>query len=468
MLGVVETLSEPVGSRLARLRASWRVLAVGCWQVSGAVDCRRRISPSKVRSRRRSWIRSRVLWISDPGSSSLLDRADRVDHGRVVAVEAAGDLGEREVGLVARDVHRELAAADERRRCAAREVMSAGARCRTSQTARWIRSSCSSASGTWSGRRAARVGPIAAEGRADQVGGGRLAEHGGEGGDAGQRALEAAQVVGRGEGDLLERRRGRGAGSRARSRGGAAGRSGSPRSGPWSSTVRPQAKRSRIRSLSRPWPPAGGRWRARSGCRRSSSSLNVWKNSSSVRALPSRNWTSSISSASDLAVALLEALGAAAGAARTDRVDELGGEALGGRVDDGQVGPLAAQVVGDRDEQVGLAEAWRAVEEQRVVGLAGDSATASAAEWAKRLPEPITKRSKSSPRRRPAGIGSCRAAAPRPRAARRGVGEGDLGELRGATAKGLGRGGAVAALEPVPHALRPGDVEAAALDADRA
>ena len=45
------------------------------------------------------------------GLEALLDRADRVDHGRVIAVEAAGDLRKREVGLVAGDVHGELTAA---------------------------------------------------------------------------------------------------------------------------------------------------------------------------------------------------------------------------------------------------------------------------------------------------------------------------------------------------------------------
>src|SRR5215213_3002988 len=41
------------------------------------------------------------------------DPADRVEDGRVVAVEAAGDLGEGEVGLVAGHVHGELPAANE-------------------------------------------------------------------------------------------------------------------------------------------------------------------------------------------------------------------------------------------------------------------------------------------------------------------------------------------------------------------
>ena len=50
--------------------------------------------------------------------------------------------------------------------------------------------------------------------------------------------------------------------------------------------------------------------------------------------------------------------------------DELVGEALRGRVVDRQLGAPLVQVVGDRAEQVGLAEARGAVEEERVVGLA--------------------------------------------------------------------------------------------------
>ena len=50
--------------------------------------------------------------------------------------------------------------------------------------------------------------------------------------------------------------------------------------------------------------------------------------------------------------------------------DELVGEALRGRVVDRQLGAPLVQVVGDRAEQVGLAEPRGAVEEERVVGLA--------------------------------------------------------------------------------------------------
>ena len=69
----------------------------------------------------------------------------------------------------------------------------------------------------------------------------------------------------------------------------------------------------------------------------------------------------------EVAVAVLEGLGAL----RPQRVDELVGERLGGRVADAEPGRVGAEVVGDRDQQVGLAEPGRAVEEERVVGLRG-------------------------------------------------------------------------------------------------
>ena len=51
--------------------------------------------------------------------------------------------------------------------------------------------------------------------------------------------------------------------------------------------------------------------------------------------------------------------------------DELVGEALGGRVVDGQLGIVVVEVVGDRPEQVGLAQSGGTVEKERVVGLPG-------------------------------------------------------------------------------------------------
>ena len=54
-----------------------------------------------------------------------------------------------------------------------------------------------------------------------------------------------------------------------------------------------------------------------------------------------------------------------------DRGDELVGELLGGRVDDLLARELGDHLVADRVHQVGLAEADPAVQEQRVVGVAG-------------------------------------------------------------------------------------------------
>ena len=67
----------------------------------------------------------------------------------------------------------------------------------------------------------------------------------------------------------------------------------------------------------------------------------------------------------DVAVGGLEGLGAGAAQGR----DELVGERLGGRVADAEAGSVVVEVVGDRREQVGLAEPGRPVEEERVVGL---------------------------------------------------------------------------------------------------
>ena len=52
-----------------------------------------------------------------------------------------------------------------------------------------------------------------------------------------------------------------------------------------------------------------------------------------------------------------------------DRVDHLVGEALGGHVVDAQVGPAAHHLVADGVQQVGLAQARAAEDEERVVGV---------------------------------------------------------------------------------------------------
>ena len=58
-------------------------------------------------------------------------------------------------------------------------------------------------------------------------------------------------------------------------------------------------------------------------------------------------------------------------AAAVQRADEVVGERLGGRVAHGQPAAVLVDVVGDRVQQVRLAEAGRAADEQRVVGQAG-------------------------------------------------------------------------------------------------
>ena len=77
--------------------------------------------------------------VSEPGSSLAGDRAHACDDGGVVAVEAAGDLGERQRGQLAGQVHRDLA----RARTTARRARGARAAPRgdtpqTAQTASWI------------------------------------------------------------------------------------------------------------------------------------------------------------------------------------------------------------------------------------------------------------------------------------------------------------------------------------------
>ena len=58
--------------------------------------------------------------------------------------------------------------------------------------------------------------------------------------------------------------------------------------------------------------------------------------------------------------------------ARRERADEVIGEGLDGRVADGRATAERMHVVADRVEEVGLTEAWRGVQEQGVVGLAGE------------------------------------------------------------------------------------------------
>ena len=67
----------------------------------------------------------------------------------------------------------------------------------------------------------------------------------------------------------------------------------------------------------------------------------------------------------EVAVAALELLGPL----RAQGGDELAGEGLGSRVADAETGGEGGEVVGDRNQEVGLAEPGWAVEEERVVGL---------------------------------------------------------------------------------------------------
>ena len=69
----------------------------------------------------------------------------------------------------------------------------------------------------------------------------------------------------------------------------------------------------------------------------------------------------------DVAEARLEAVGLPV----RERAEELVGEGLAGGAADGEPGVVGEQEARDRAEQVGLADAGRAADEQRVVGLRG-------------------------------------------------------------------------------------------------
>ena len=82
-----------------------------------------------------------VAGVSEPGSSRPDDGADRVHDGGVVAVEAAGDLGERERGQFTGQVHGELTRLDDPRRARAARAGPRGSSRRRAQTASWIATS---------------------------------------------------------------------------------------------------------------------------------------------------------------------------------------------------------------------------------------------------------------------------------------------------------------------------------------
>ena len=136
-------------------------------------------------------------------------------------------------------------------------------------------------------------------------------------------------------------------------------------SGGWTSVIRPHSKRLRSRS-SRVTSCLGGRSLESTICLLALCSvLKVWKNSSCVDSLLARNWMSSTSRMSIVAVALAEASRLAV----ADGVDELVGELLRAHVPHPGAGVEAARVVPDRVQQVRLAEARLPVDEQRVVRL---------------------------------------------------------------------------------------------------
>ena len=74
-----------------------------------------------------------------------------------------------------------------------------------------------------------------------------------------------------------------------------------------------------------------------------------------------------------------------------DAGDELVGELLAGGVDDALARELRRDRVPDGVHQVGLAEADAAVQEQRVVGVAGAFRHRQRAAWARRLADPTMK-----------------------------------------------------------------------------
>ena len=93
----------------------------------------------------------------------------------------------------------------------------------------------------------------------------------------------------------------------------------------------------------------------------------MWKNSSSVLVLRSQELDVVEQQHVDVAEAGLEALGVAGG----ERRQELVGERLAGGGADAQVGACGSSRLAIELQQVGLADAGRAADEERVVGLGG-------------------------------------------------------------------------------------------------
>ena len=113
---------------------------------------------------------------------------------------------------------------------------------------------------------------------------------------------------------------------------------------------------------------SGARSEVITSCRpASSSALKVWKNSSRVRVAPGEELDVVDEDHVRAAKALLEA----GRALHAHGLDELARELLDRRVAHAQPGAVALDVVADRVQQVRLADPGRAVQEERVVGLAG-------------------------------------------------------------------------------------------------
>ena len=246
MLGVWKHFQDVAIAVLERDRGLWVALLRSSATVDGAPP----ISASGPSMWSRSWIRSSALWISRAGLEIALDPADRMEHGRVVAARTAARSRPAR-GRSARG--RRTSPTAGRGRGSGRV---AGRACRPGRGGGRSRRRPGSFELLAGGRLRGwgRSAPSACEPSARRASSTlvqRLAEHRGEGGDPGQGALEAADVLGEPSG------RSRWSTSRSAARDPCLGRqplrtvrSWSPGRGP-NSTVSPQAKRSRIRSASR-------------------------------------------------------------------------------------------------------------------------------------------------------------------------------------------------------------------------
>ena len=422
--------SSPVGSGRARVfpglhgRCGYRPRA------RSPARCAARSTLSAWRTVEWSRSNSRAIWASESGVSS---RARNIASCRARATRGVRCL----------------------ERSASRGTPS------TEETASWIAATLGAATAPARFGLPARArGERAARARAGE----RLVEDGGDGEDAGERALEPPDVARDARSRSCAARRARAAGRPRRRRSARAGRPGCGGPGASTSTVRPHSKRSRRRCSRRSSEPGGRSLDSTICLPAANSALKVWTNSSSVRGLPSRTWTSSIRSASRPAVALLEALGPFG----AQRGDELAGEALGGGVVDGQLGVVVAVVARDRAQEVRLAEPRRTVQEERVVGLArklGDRQRGGVREPAAGADhEPVEvvrgvdRHAARRPRRVPAA--GLAALADRPGTMR------SRPESRRRSEPSSWS--EVAPLDPGPHAGRPGEVEGLGARPDRA